>query len=159
MIQNLSSFLRHTLTADPGQMSTLRDEIEVQMMYLGIERTRFCDRLKVECEVPADCLEAMVPNLILQPLVENVIKHALGRSEVPITLTIGALRRNDVLEVWVSDNGGASRSGTPGLGIGLRNVEERLKARFGDAGRLESGHDGAYWVNRITLPWKNPCES
>jgi two-component system, LytTR family, sensor kinase len=155
MIFNLSSFLRRTLTTDPDQMTPLRDEIDVQMMYLGIERTRFPDRLKLECHIPESCQDALVPNLILQPLVENVIKHALGPSENPITLTIGAARQGDVLEVWIKDNGSSAGPVTSGLGIGLRNVDERLKARFGDTAGLEAGRDGACWISRIKLPWES----
>jgi LytS/YehU family sensor histidine kinase len=161
MIHNLSAFLRRTLRADPGQMTPLRDEIDMQMMYLGIERTRFSDRLRIECHIPDDCGDAVVPNLILQPLVENVIKHALAPSETPITLTIGAMRRGDILEVWVKDDGACAAPAKPGLGIGLRNVAERLRALFGEAGNLAVGRESDHWVSRVTLPWKSskPCVS
>lgn len=159
MIYNLSAFLRRTLTADPAQMTTLREEIDMQMMYLGIERTRFPDRLLVECNVPDECLDALVPNLILQPLVENVIKHALAPSETPVTLVFGAARRGEFLEVWIRDDGASASPSKAGLGIGLRNVAERLKALFGDQGNLAAGRDGSCWVSRITTPWKTACVS
>ena len=153
MILNLSSFLRRTLTSDPDQLTSLQEEIEVQMMYLGIEQVRFSDRLRIDCSLPEDCKQALVPKLILQPLVENAIKHGLAPTDGIVTVSVGATRRGNVLEVWIKDDGAMNHDSVPGFGIGLRNVRDRLKALFGDEASLNAGREGAGWVSRILIPW------
>ena len=161
MIQDLSSFLRRTLTADPDQMTPLRDEIEVQMMYLGIEQMRYSDRLRIVCSVPEECKDALVPNLILQPLVENAIKHALAPTDGVVCVTMGAARRDAALDIWIKDEGAAVHDPTPGFGIGLKNVRDRLRALFGDGAKLTAGPEGTGWTSSISIPWTKtkPCAS
>ena len=153
-IINLSTFLRHTLRASPDQFVTLAAELEVQRMYLDIETVRFAERLKIAYAVDDDCLVAMTPSLILQPLVENAVKHCLSQSEEPVKLTIGARRQGETLQLWVTDErnseGGQS---VPGTGIGLANVRERLEALFGAEGRLGTQRNANGWTASVTHPW------
>jgi hypothetical protein len=141
MIVNLSSFFRSSLTLDPGADVTLAEEIELQELYLDIEKVRFPKRLKVRLAIPADLAGARVPPLILQPLVENAIKHGVARTTEPVTLTISAREEDARLVLTVENDRGPSGAATGagnGTGVGLANVCERLAARFGAAGECEA---------------------
>ncbi|MDE8651751.1 sensor histidine kinase [Novosphingobium album (ex Liu et al. 2023)] len=155
MIQTLSTFYRHTLSGDPTNDLPLADEIELQQLYLAIEGVRFPSRLLTQIDVDADVADAMVPGMILQPLVENSVKYAVASTREPVTITIAARREDGFLCLSVSDNGPGARQGeTHGCGIGLGNVRDRLRARFGDAASLAFGKraDGGFsTVIRIPL--------
>ncbi|MEW9854765.1 sensor histidine kinase [Novosphingobium sp. M1R2S20] len=140
MIQTLSTFYRHTLSGDPTSDLSLVDEIELQKLYLAIEAVRFPERLNTRILVDDDVANAMVPGMILQPLVENSVKYAVAATQAKVTITIAAGREGDDLVLSVSDDGpGTRKAGTPGCGIGLNNVRHRLSARFGRGARLEFG--------------------
>ena len=144
MIMNLSNFFRTSLTTDPTEDVPLADEIRMQRLYLDIERIRFPDRLLVVIDVPAELEHATVPGMLLQPLVENAIKYGVARSTRPVTVTIRARVMQDSLHLTVEDDGQAVAD-TPqlpsekGHGVGLRNVCDRLAARFGDAATCHYG--------------------
>jgi two-component sensor histidine kinase len=144
MIQTLSTFYRHTLSGDPTSDMSLADEIELQKLYLKIEAVRFPDRLNCQIDVDADVARAMVPGMILQPLVENSVKYAVAATQAKVTVVIAAHREGQTLVLSVSDDGpGTRQAGTPGFGIGLSNVRHRLRARYGAAGSIESGKPAA----------------
>jgi len=141
LVKGLSGFLRHSLDSDPMQRVDLRQELEALQLYLGIERTRFGERLDVQIEVQPECFAALVPSLILQPLAENAIKYAVAPRVEGGRLHIQALRQNGSLVLRVRDDG----PGCPllrgdgelpeGKGVGLRNVFERLRVLYGEASR------------------------
>lgn len=155
MIMNLSHFYRTSLSDDPGEDVTLKEEIALQRLYLDIEAVRFPDRLTVRIDLPAELESAKVPGLILQPLVENAIKHGVSRTAKPVIVAIAAREEAGALIVTVTDTG----PGVSGVddkdchGIGMANVRDRLAARFNGMARLECGNgpDGGYCV-RLTLP-------
>ena len=158
MVLSLSRFLRYTLATTPSQLASLADEVGMLRQYLEIEAARFSDRLKVTWDVPAECEYALVPSLILLPLVENALKYGLGGSERPVEIAIRAQRQGDSLVLRVEDDGGAAHDMPTGLGIGLSNARKRLTALFGDAARLDSGplEDRSLkrgWLSVISLPW------
>ncbi|WP_454831234.1 sensor histidine kinase [Pseudoxanthomonas wuyuanensis] len=139
MVQGLSAFLRHSLDNDPMQRVTLRQELDALTLYLGIEKIRFAERLRVETDIDADCWRALLPSLLLQPLVENAIKYAVAREVAGGTLRIQARREDAQLVLKVIDDGpgcAALEGGElpPGKGVGLRNTRERLNVLYGDAG-------------------------
>jgi LytS/YehU family sensor histidine kinase len=107
-------------------------------LYLSIEQIRFQDRLKVEISADPAVLEAAVPHMGLQPIVENAIRHGIGRSSSAGLLRIAACRTNGSLEIIVRDDGpGLPPAGlSEGRGIGLANTRARLHQLYGDAGRL-----------------------
>jgi signal transduction histidine kinase len=172
MLAGLSDILRHVLEDSPPQEVTLRQELAFIDRYLAIERSRFGDRLRVNVTVEPDTLDALVPNLVLQPVVENAIRHGIGRRAAAGKLDIRAARRGESLELIVQDDGpgldAESDTVTPATGIplssggiGLRNTASRLQQLYGAMGTLamESPPEGGA-VARITLPWHlAPAES
>ncbi|HLG87282.1 MAG TPA: histidine kinase [Alphaproteobacteria bacterium] len=139
MIMNLATFFRTSLTADPADDVLLGEEIRMQRLYLDIEEARFPDRLTVVIDVPPDLENVYVPGLILQPAVENAIKHGVARSMTPVTLVIRARLVDHDLLLTVEDDGNAVGEAPPGQGVGLRNVRDRLTARFDGAAACSYG--------------------
>ncbi len=141
MILNLSTFFRTSLTADPAEDLPLAEEIKLQALYLEIERVRFPDRLKVEFLIPEPLRSACVPALILQPLVENAIKYGVSRSRAPVTIRVEGREDSAGMVLSVTDDASAVDGDPPadGTGLGLRNVRDRLAARFGTAGTCRWG--------------------
>ncbi len=153
MIQTISTFYRRSLADDPTSDVPLAEEIQLQKLYLDIEAVRFPMRLKTEYRIPPELENCLVPGMILQPLVENSVKHAIAPSAAPVTITLSAREEYGRLVVTVSDNGQADSDETrPGYGIGLANVRERLEARFGDEASLVSGPVPGGYASHLRLP-------
>ena len=162
MVQELSAFLRHSLDGDPTQQVTLDQELAALDLYLGIEAVRFADRLKVEKDIAADCRAALVPGLLLQPLVENAIKHAVARRVEGGTLRLSAHRDRDRLELRVADDGPGPGNGEPatppapasGCGVGLSNTRERLRLLYGaEQSFAVVQRPAGGWEVRLSLPF------
>lgn len=142
-VTRLSDFLRYTLDNDPNSRVTLRQELESIDLYLDIEKVRFQDRLVLEREVEAGAQDALVPSLILQPLVENAIKYAIAPAEDGGAIRITARVHAGALAISVADTGpgmaltGDRRQGSSG--VGLRNIRERLLQLYGDNQALTLG--------------------
>ena len=154
MVVSLSDFLRSTLRMDSGREITLAEEVKLQSLYLDIEKIRFPQRLKVTIDVPEELRAACVPNLITQPLIENAIKHGVGRIAAPVHLEVIARDSGGKLSLEIRDDGGDATNGaSSGTQVGLRNVAERLKLRFGDQGSLTAGKrsEGGFSA-RILIP-------
>ncbi|MEJ0086228.1 MAG: histidine kinase [Pseudomonadota bacterium] len=138
-VMRLSEFLRYTLDQDPMKKVTLRQEIEAMNLYLTTEKLRFGDRLKLEYAVEDAALDALVPSLLLQPLIENAVKYAVSPSEKGGAIRIEARTRGSMLELAVADDGpGMSAGAVPGTGrgVGLRNTCERLAVLYEDRHRF-----------------------
>jgi hypothetical protein len=155
MILNLSRFYRSTLAIDPMGDISLSDELQLQRLYLDIEAVRFPDRLRVAVDVAEELLDAQVPTLLLQPLVENAIKHGVARSPGLVTVAIVARREGDRLAIAIENEApvpGSSEDAL-GTGIGLRNVEQRLETRFGSEASCTAGSVGpGRFRATVTLP-------
>jgi sensor histidine kinase YesM len=153
MVLSLSAFLRSTLSLDPMQDITLAEELDIQTRYLEIERERFSDRLKVEMDVPAELNRARMPSLILQPLVENAVKHGIGTVDGTVHIRICAEADRNILHIHIDNDAHEHARSSGGTGLGLKNVAERLATRFGEAGRLTGGHlpDGRFRAT-VSLP-------
>ena len=146
MIGELSTFLRFSLESDRNVTLPLRDEIEALDLYLRIEQVRFSDRLVVEQEIDPRALAEQVPSLLLQPLVENAIKHAIGRAEEGGRILISAKLHDTELVITVEDSGSGADEEQPQLdqlfdspGFGLRSTAERLENLYGDAFSFNAG--------------------
>jgi hypothetical protein len=156
MIINLSSFFRASLVGDPSEDVRLAEEVRLQQLYLDIEQIRFPDRLRLNIELPDDLRDALVPGLILQPLIENAVKYGVSRSRRPVTIAIRAASERDRLLLTVEDDGEPGSTGTEagqGTGLGLRNVADRIAARFDGDGscRVHSLAPGGFRVE-LTMP-------
>ncbi len=156
MIVLLSDLLRYALESTEEQEVSLRQELEFLDRYLEIQRARFGDRLVVSREIDPATLEAHVPNLVLQPLVENAIQHGIAPHARAGQIVLRAGRRDGRLELEVQDNGGGlPGNGLTREGIGLGNTRARLQQLYGAAHRLELNNaaEGGVVV-RVSLPWR-----
>lgn len=148
VVTRLARFLRHTLALDPTSHITLGQEIAIQREYLAIEQQRFPD-LATEFQIPDALVNARLPALSLQPLVENAVKHGVARAAPPTWIRIAASADDEQLEVAVENGGGAQSTDAVGPdtgGVGLANVRDRLARHFGERGRLAAGQvdDGTF---------------
>ncbi|MFN8179608.1 MAG: histidine kinase [bacterium] len=158
MLARLSDFLRLTLETGGAHEVSLRQELEFLKRYLEIEQTRFADRLRVRVDVDPSTLEARVPNLILQPLVENAIRHGVARSASAGCVEIAAHRRNGALFLEVRDDGPGLPDGglrPPREGVGLANTRARLAQLYGAGSSLDlaNRHEGGVAVT-LTIPFR-----
>jgi hypothetical protein len=155
MIQTMSTFYRRSLAADPTGDVPLSEEFDLQRLYLDIETARFPKRLEAGFDLPEALAEAQIPGMILQPLVENSVKHAVAPSSGKVTISVSAREEYGRLVVTVADHGAnrkRSAEPRPGFGIGLGNVQERLAARFGDEAAVVSGPTAEGYATQIRIP-------
>ncbi|WP_336985324.1 sensor histidine kinase [Altererythrobacter aquiaggeris] len=147
MLTRLSSFLRHTLVNEPGSKVTLAEEIDTLQLYLDIERMRFEERLRTEFRISPEAAKACLPSLLLQPLVENAIKYAVGPQEEGAQISLTAQLVGKRLRIAVSDTGPGLQSGgdrpilpaamtgegrVESTGVGLANIRDRLAQAYGE---------------------------
>jgi two-component system, LytTR family, sensor kinase len=152
MLSRLSSFLRYTLINEPSGRVTVAQEVETLKLYLDIERMRFEERLRTEFRIEPEASEALLPSLLLQPLVENAIKYAVTPLEEGAQITVAAQLVGTQLRITVSDTGPGLQSAPDGnrltasnvdngdpvsTGVGLTNIRDRLAQAYGDAHRFE----------------------
>ena len=155
LIERLGDVLRHVLRSSNELEAPLAGEIDFLQKYLEIEQARFGDRLEISFAIDDDVTAALVPQLIVQPLVENALRHGLAPRAAPGKLAVTAHRHNGSLEVRVSDDGLGLRDGWDAEdGLGLPNVRARLLRMYGAAGRLLlSSPAGGGVVATVTLPF------
>ncbi|MFL6745051.1 MAG: sensor histidine kinase [Sphingomicrobium sp.] len=158
MVLKLSTFFRSSLTLDATADISLAEEIALQRLYLDIEKVRFPRRLKAEIDIPPELENARLPALLLQPIVENAIKHAVSPTRDTVTLSIIAREAGPGrFTIEITNQGGRpvqARNGEiDGTGVGIANVCQRLSARFGSLAKCAYGPrgDGGYSV-LLTLP-------
>lgn len=153
----LSDLLRYVLDAGDRHAS-LREEIDIVERYLEIQRVRFADRLTVSVDLAPDVADARVPLLIVQPLVENAVRHGLAPRVREGALAVRAVRDNGVTRIDVEDTGVGLPAGwtlAEADGTGLRNLASRLAAEFGDAARLDvAPREGGGVRATVTLPYR-----
>ena len=157
-IVGLSALLRNSLESAATQEVPLEHELELLGHYLEIERIRLGGRLRVQWSVAPETRAALVPPLLLQPLVENAVRHGISRRLAPGTIRVQATRVGAQLRLEVQDEG-AGPSGSigagAGFGIGLGATRQRLEALYGSQASLELlGADGGGTVARLALPWR-----
>lgn len=159
MLVRLGDLLRLTLETEGAQEVTLRQELECMELYLDIERVRFPDLLDVELLVEPDTLEAMVPNLIFQPLVENAVRYGIAPRENGGRIRITARREADMLRLQVLDDGAGTRpaASTEGhTGVGLANVRTRLSQLYGHRQEFQAFRPaGGGFAVELLLPFRS----
>jgi two-component system, LytTR family, sensor kinase len=158
VLMSLSRFLRYSLDTQANQMVSLSEEIDAQKRYLEIESVRFHDRLTVRYDIEKGLKSACVPSLLIQPLVENSIKHAIAKMNRAGTITIRAKSDDNKLVLIVEDNGPGAKNPETLLdihnnGVGINNTAERLSLLFGKHGSLkvETVETGGF-RSIITIP-------
>jgi two-component system, LytTR family, sensor kinase len=153
MVAKLSDLLRYALDNTDEHVIPLRDEIAFLKRYLEIEQTRFGDRLTVTMDFPEDTLNVEVPNLILQPIVENAIRHGIEPHAKPGKIHLSGRRENGQLILQVRDNGAGLRPDNTRQGIGTSNTRQRLHQLYADRQTftLENARDGGLLAT-IKLP-------
>jgi two-component system LytT family sensor kinase len=162
MIARLSEFLRMSLETSEAQQVPLSEELRFLNLYLDIERVRFDDRLSVEFDVPHEASAALVPNLVLQPLVENAIRHGISHRISDGQIRILARRHEGTLVLSVADNGPGSESAPlpPGReGVGLTNTRSRLHRLYGQRQQISLVHPAGGGLEvRIVIPFETAGE-
>jgi hypothetical protein len=152
MITQLSEFLRYSLLHESTKKIPLRDELEAVRNYLAIEKIRFEDKLAIEFEIEKAAEDFKVPCFLLNPLVENAIKHGLQTSPKPLEIKISARLRANELLLEISNTGNLqSDSSRNGNGIGLKNVRERLEKLFAENGKFELFQENGSVKARIEI--------
>jgi hypothetical protein len=156
MIVGLSEFLRRTLADSDRSEVTLAEEVDYLQRYLDIQKVRFGDRLQVSMDIPAELLRAQVPNLLLQPLVENAIKHGIAKRVAGGAVRVAGARSNGNLHITVYNDGpGLAKDWqTINTGVGIGNLRTRLQILHGDKSTFELRNAGTGGVEAaVTLPF------
>ncbi len=165
MIALLSDLLRSALAGASEPEVSLKHELEMLRSYLDIMEIRFRGRLRTSIDVDPDLLDGMVPHLILQPLVENAVKHGVSLAKGPASVQVSATRDGDQMVLAVTntapdDEPSSARPRSTGAtapdsaGIGLRNTRERLRQLYGEAARLRLGStEGGHMIAEVRLPY------
>jgi signal transduction histidine kinase len=152
MLVQLGGLLRHSLESSRQQHTSLHDELGAIDCYIGIEQARLGDRLQFRCDIERDVLFARVPRLMLQPLVENAVTHAVAHRDSPSRVEVRASREGDRLVLEVLDEG-AGTPPKPGFGVGLANTRARLECLYGEAQALDITElPGGGTRVRVSLP-------
>jgi len=159
MTDKLSSFLRTSLNADPGELVPLDDELALTEEYLDIESVRFGERLDVNVDCAPGACEALVPSFLVQPLVENAIKHGVAPSRDPVRIDIRAAVEDGSLRISVCNSISADAEAAKGpknvpsrTGVGLQNVRQRLQAVYGSSATLKAGPKDGAFIATISIP-------
>jgi LytS/YehU family sensor histidine kinase len=152
MVSTLSDFLRATLhTANLPEISVSEELVFVDQ-YVELQQLRFADRLRVSIEADEETYSALLPTLILQPLVENAVQHGVLPRERGGSVCVSITRRGSNLRVAVEDDGpGPTKTGAPTFGVGLGNTAERLRALYGDDAALTIGRSASGGFSVVVL--------
>ena len=152
MTLQLAEFFRHTLGLEAHRKVTLEAEAKLLMHFLAIEKVRFGARLSVEQDIAADASDCLLPPMILQPLVENAVKHGIGNLPQGGTVRIKAARSGSVLQVEVENDVDLDLPTATGRGIGLANVRQRLAALYGHEASVSWTREQQIFRVALTLP-------
>lgn len=156
MIAGLSDFLRRTLQDSTRQQVALQEELEFAQKYLDIQKVRFAERLQLRVDVPTELYGALVPSLILQPMVENAVKHGIAKRAQGGVIQISASRKNGMLTLSVGNDGPSLPADWEATraGIGIANVRTRLQSLYGEACELRMKNQSAGGVEvSVSLPF------
>ena len=150
--ERLADMLRYTVEASDRPAALLSEEIDFVEDYLGVARERYENPLVFEVHGDPELLSTVVPPLLLQPLVENSLKHGCGSDAQPLHLSLDVRRENGSIRLEFADDGVSNGNGGPGLGVGLQNLEQRMRRFAGVGSRMSAGPrtEGGY---AVTLHW------
>jgi len=155
MIVKLSDFMRYSLSSRNEQPVTLGNEMESLRLYLEIEKVRFGSRLKIEEDISPDCLPALMPGMLLQPLYENAVKHGVYESTEEVTIKTTAVKEDNKVVIAVKNNVDTDSVVTKkGAGIGLKNVSSRLELFFGDEADMSVNRGEESFTVTVRFPFR-----
>lgn len=163
LVTQLGDLLRHVLQGSRAHETTLDEELAVVRSYLEIEQVRFGDRLHVQWQIDERAHGATVPSLVLQPLIENALRHGVGQLTSRGDIEIGARQEGDELVLWIADNGPGVRAepnhwsphGETSSGVGLRNTRERLARLYPNRASLELHNQSGMGIRaEVRLPYR-----
>lgn len=162
VLSKFSELLRLTLSEQENLYSSVGAELEYIHRYLDMEMVRFEDRLRLRVEADEETLQGRLPSLLLQPLIENAIKHGVARVPGPAALEVSVSRRGAGLVMSVKNTTmpQVSRPSAAGMGLGIRNLKERLITIYGDSFRFTYGQDGeGAWISTVEIPFTEHVSS
>jgi len=155
MIVKLSDFMRYSLSSRNDQPVTLQNEMESLRLYLQIEKVRFGDRLMIEEDISPECLPALLPGMLLQPLYENAVKHGVYESTEEVIIKTTARKKNDFVIITVANNVDTESVVTrKGAGIGLKNVRSRLELFYGEKADITVSRTDESFTVVVSFPFR-----
>src|SRR5690554_36174 len=154
MVINLSDLMRYSLKHHQVDKVPLCEELQNSQLYLNIEKVRFGSKLKTDFKIEESCSDAVIPNMILQPIYENAIKHGVYEAIEPVTISTCCTRQNGMLKITISNNYDPSTITRKGEGIGLSNIRDRLQIIFGNPLLLNVETKNNQFKVTITIPQK-----
>jgi two-component system LytT family sensor kinase len=154
MVINLSQLMRYSLKHDQKEKVLFKQELENNKLYLQIEKVRFGNKLNPVFEIDENCLNAEIPNMILQPLYENAIKYGVYEATEPVEIKTVAKCSEEFLQVTISNPYDANVISKRGEGIGLRNIRDRLQIIFGNPYLLKMEDNKKEFTVTLTIPQK-----
>ncbi len=152
MIGDLGALLRTSLESHAAQEVPLAEEMKAVELYLNIQRLRFQDTLTVEIQLDPKTLDARVPHLILQPLIENAFRHGISKRVGSGLLRIESANGNGILRVRITDNGPGAKGETASTGIGLSNTRARLERLYGERAALNVSDSSSGFSVELQFP-------
>jgi len=152
MLVKLSELMRYSLKTNHNDKSSLNVELENIEKYIALEKVRFGNKLEYVKEIDDDCFAMLLPNMILQPLFENAIKHGIYESTESVTIKIICRRINDILQVWIENNFDPSGKPMKGEGIGLQNIKKRLTLIYKSPNLLTTEIKSNKFTAKLLIP-------
>jgi two-component system LytT family sensor kinase len=152
LLTRLADLLRATLRTDQEELTTVETELQILRLYASIMEERFADRVTLDWQVDPQTLTAMLPSMLLQPLLENAFKHGVERTSVPASILIAARRVENDLELQITNTGEVQP--VPGEGLGIRNCRARLNALYGDRAQVQFALNPNVATARVLIPWQ-----
>ena len=152
MIVKLSEFLRTTLSGSETSLKTLKEELATARLYLDIEKIRFGEKINYIEEVAEDCLRVPLPGMLLQPLLENAIKHGVYESIQPVTITLFCRMEANYLRIDLANSYDPEALSSKGEGIGLRNIQNRLEMIYNRGNLLHMEKESGIFRVKIYIP-------
>lgn len=155
MVINLSGFMRYSLMHNEKEMVSFSRELENIKLYLSIEKIRFGKKLNAEFDISAHCLEAEIPNMILQPLFENAIKYGVYETTEQVTIKSTCVCDGNILKITIVNDYDASTLKNKGEGIGLQNIRKRLEIIYNQPDLMKIRDQKTSFEIQLTIPQKN----
>lgn len=155
MVIALSGFMRYSLRRHNGELVTLKEDLQSIDLYLLIEKIRFGEKLDYHFDIEEECLKLELPNLILQPLFENAIKYGVYEASEPVEIKLVASRKAGFMEISISNDFDSVSFPARGEGVGLKNVQERLRIIYGSNNLLQTDNTGNRFTVTLFIPWDN----